>query len=84
MAGTDGRDPSDDYKNLLKELKLYDPAILKKPSYVIANKMDQESSAEFLKKFKRKHKAAILLISADKGEGLDDLRRLLHKKLIRG
>ena len=42
MAGyTDARDPRrDDYKHLLKELELYDPALLKKPRVVAANKMD--------------------------------------------
>ena len=30
MAGTDGRKPWDDYKQLLKELELYDPALLDK------------------------------------------------------
>ncbi len=32
MAGTDGRKPWDDYKQLLKELELYDPALLEKPA----------------------------------------------------
>ena len=40
MAGSDGRDPRDDYATLLRELELYDPALLKKPRLVVANKMD--------------------------------------------
>ena len=31
MAGTDGRAPWDDYRNLLSELELYDPARLGRP-----------------------------------------------------
>src|SRR3954465_9000253 len=34
MAGTDGRHPWDDYKQLLKELELYSPALLKRPRLV--------------------------------------------------
>ncbi len=41
MAGTDGRKPWDDYKQLLSELELYDPALLEKPRLVVANKMDE-------------------------------------------
>ena len=41
MAGTDGREPWDDYKQLLKELELYDPALLEKERLVVANKMDE-------------------------------------------
>jgi GTP-binding protein len=45
MAGTDARDPRDDYKHLLRELKLYDPAMLEKPRLVVANKMDVPEAA---------------------------------------
>ena len=41
MAGTDGREPWDDYKNLLNELELYDPGLLERPRLVVANKMDE-------------------------------------------
>ena len=45
MAGVDGRDPRDDYKHLLRELELYDPALLRKPRLVAANKMDLPEAA---------------------------------------
>src|SRR5262245_53950271 len=38
MAGTDARAPWDDYKQLLSELELYDPALLDRPRLVVANK----------------------------------------------
>src|SRR4051812_15321293 len=56
MAGVDNRDPRDDYGTLVKELKLYDPALLKKPRVVVANKMDLEGAKENLAKFSRRHK----------------------------
>jgi len=34
MAGADGRDPSDDYRQLLEELKWHDPALLDKPGWL--------------------------------------------------
>src|SRR5437868_2323777 len=54
MAGSDGRNPWDDYKQLLNELGLYDAALLDRPRLVIANKMDEPVAGENLKKFKRK------------------------------
>jgi GTP-binding protein len=42
MAGTDNRAPWDDYKQLLKELELYDPAMLEKPRYVVAEVQTQD------------------------------------------
>src|SRR5258706_4445414 len=44
MAGTDNRAPWDDYKKLLKELELYDPALLERPRLVVANKMDEPAA----------------------------------------
>ena len=65
MAGTDNRAPWDDYKQLLKELELYDPAMLDRPRLVVANKMDEPQAEENLKTFKRKvRKVAVLPISA--------------------
>ena len=49
MAGTDNRHPWDDYKQLLKELELYDPALVQKPRLVVANKMDEAVAEENLK-----------------------------------
>ena len=63
----DGRDPRDDYKTLLSELKLYNPALLKKPRLVVANKMDLPEAAENLKKFeKRVRRKAIPIAAATK------------------
>lgn len=72
MAGTDGRMPWDDYHQLLRELELYDPALLAKPRIVVANKMDQPAAESNLAKFKRRIKVApVLKISAATGAGID-------------
>jgi GTP-binding protein len=82
MAGTDGRDPRDDYRHLLHELELYDPALLKKPRIVAANKMDVPESAGWLAKFKRSHRTAeIIEISCLTGDGLEKLKKLLLKRV---
>jgi GTP-binding protein len=80
MAGTDGRNPWDDYKQLLRELELYDPTMLEKPRLVVANKMDEAAAEENLKKFKRKvTKTPLLAISA----AYDDASIEKFKKTIR-
>jgi GTP-binding protein len=79
MAGTDGREPWDDYKKLLNELALYDEMLLKKPRLVVANKMDEAAAESNLKKFKRRiPKTAVLPISAAFDDGLE-----MFKKMIR-
>src|SRR6266480_2616264 len=52
MAGTDGREPWEDYRNLLHELELYDPGLVEKPRLVVANKMDEAVAEKNLKQFK--------------------------------
>ena len=80
MAGMDNREPWDDYKLLLKELELYDPALLEKPRYVVANKMDEAAAEENLKKFKRKvRKTPVLPIAAGFDQGMDKFRKLIRE-----
>ncbi|MDE3084881.1 MAG: GTPase ObgE [Verrucomicrobiota bacterium] len=82
MAGTDGRDPRDDYATLLRELELYDPALLKKPRLVAANKMDLEAARVHLTKFKRRYpKAPLLQISCLTTEGFSALKKELPKRI---
>ena len=48
MAGTDGRSPLDDLDCLRQELELYMTGLSKRPSVIIANKMDMPVSEENL------------------------------------
>lgn len=80
MAGTDNRAPWDDYKNLLNELELYDPALMEKPRMVVANKMDEAAAEENLKKFKRKiRKVAVLPISAAFDDGVEKFKQTIRE-----
>jgi len=80
MAGTDAREPWDDYKNLLNELELYDPTLLDKPRFVVANKMDEAVAEENLKKFKKKvKKTPVLPISAGFDQGIDKFKEMIRE-----
>ena len=80
MAGTDNREPWNDYAQLLNELELYDPALLDKPRYVVANKMDEPAAEENLKKFKRKvKKTPVLPVAAGFDEGMDQFKKLIRE-----
>jgi GTP-binding protein len=79
MAGADGRDPRNDYKHLLNELKLYDPALLKKPRVVAANKMDLPEAKAKLAAFKKRYKVPVLTISCLTRAGLEKLGKDLLK-----
>jgi GTP-binding protein len=80
MAGTDGRAPWDDYRQLLKELALYDPALLERPRLVVANKMDEPAAEANLKRFKQKvRKTRVLPVSAAFGEGMDKFKRSVRE-----
>jgi GTP-binding protein len=75
MAGTDNRAPWDDYRQLLSELKLYDPALLDKPRLVVANKMDEAVAEKNLKQFKKKiKKVSLLPISAAFDQGVEKFK----------
>ena len=80
MAGTDNRKPWDDYKQLLKELELYDPALLEKDRLVVANKMDEAIAEENLKQFKKKiKKVSVLPISAAFDQGLEKFKLTIRE-----
>lgn len=81
MAGTDGRDPGDDYRHLLNELKLYDAALLRKPRLVAANKMDLPQAQANLARFRRRHKVDAVEISCLEATGLDRLKKELLKRV---
>ena len=75
MAGTDGRDPWDDYKKILSELEQYDPAMLDKPRLVASNKMDEDAAIKNLSKFKKKHPdVEVLEMMAVLDEGIEEFK----------
>ena len=80
MAGTDGRQPWDDYQNLLTELGLYDPGLLQRTRIVVANKMDEAVAEGNLRKFKRKiPKTPVLPIAAAFDEGIERFKKTIRE-----
>jgi GTP-binding protein len=80
MAGTDGRAPWDDYRNLLQELGLYDPALLERRRLVVANKMDEPAATDNLKKFKRRiRKTPILTMAAAFDQGVEEFKQSMRE-----
>lgn len=79
MAGSEGRDPVTDFKNLRKELKLYREELMHRPFVVVANKMDLPEAAENLPRFKKETKTTPFLIAAATGQGIPELRTAIHE-----
>jgi GTP-binding protein len=80
MAGTDGRAPWDDYRNLLTELELYDADLLKRPRLVVANKMDEAAAEANLKTFKRRvRKTSVLPIAAAFDQGIENFKQTIRE-----
>ena len=53
MAGTDARAPWDDYWTLAREIAEYNTELPKRPSIVVANKMDKAAARKNLRRFVR-------------------------------
>jgi len=76
MAGSEGRDPLEDYEKIEAELEQYSDALMIKDRILAANKMDLPEASDHLKKFQKKYKKDIIPISALEKKGLD---RLIQK-----
>ena len=82
VAGSEGRNPIEDLRQLRKELDLYDPLLSQRRWFVIANKMDLPNTQENLNALRKKFpKIDIVPISAAKGEGIEELKKKLAEWL---
>ncbi|MEE9368359.1 MAG: GTPase ObgE [Pontiella sp.] len=79
MAGTDERNPTDDFMHLKEELRLHMEELTCTPYLVVANKMDSPNAEAFLKEFKERTDEIIYEISAELGEGLEPVKEALYK-----
>lgn len=71
MAGSEGRNPYDDYVLINKELGEFSNKLLNKKQVILANKMDIEGAKENLEEFKKKVDCDIFEVSAMLNFGLD-------------
>ncbi len=85
VAGTDGRDPSEDFIQINEELSKYSEELARRPQIVVANKIDSaDTDSEIYQNFVKTVESygyPILKVSAITGEGLDELVRVTAAKL---
>ncbi|QYR23393.1 GTPase ObgE [Paenibacillus sp. sptzw28] len=58
MAGSEGRDPFEDWVKINEELKLYNPLLAERPQIIAANKMDMPGTDEQLELFREQLEAS--------------------------
>ncbi|MEE0442855.1 MAG: GTPase ObgE [Acutalibacteraceae bacterium] len=76
VSGSEGRDPIEDYKKINAELEQYDPALLKKPQIIAANKIDlveDEEALDAFMDFMKKEGRDVFPISAATRQGVEEL-----------
>jgi len=73
MAGTEGRDPIDDFRKINYEIESYGDTLVSKRKIIVANKMDLPEAEGHLHRFKKEIKDNILAVSALDQKGLNEL-----------
>lgn len=82
MAGSEGRDPIDDFKVIMNELSKYSEKLKEKDLFVVANKMDIEGANDNLEIFKLNFpEIEVIETSAATTEGVENLKYHIFKKL---
>ncbi len=82
-AGSEGRDPVADVRQLREELGLYDPLLLRRPWSLVANKMDLPGAAENVPRLQQEFPGVpVLPVAAAVGSGLEDLRNFLQQHAV--
>jgi len=75
MAGTEGRNPIEDYEIINNELKSYKMNLYKRPQIVVANKMEMPLAKENLEAFKKAYpNLEVIEVSALNRINLDELK----------
>ncbi len=83
MSPSEQRNPIEDLGLLRRELSLYDPTLAERPWFVAANKMDEPGAEENLRLFRARFpKIDVVPISAELGEGIDEMKACLEKYLF--
>ena len=76
ISGSEGRDPSDDYRKIISELEQFDPKLLDKPQIIAANKtdiaQDEDKVNEFMSLMEQEGRK-VFMISAATNQGIEDL-----------
>jgi len=84
IAGSEGRDPVEDYYDIRTELEYFSPELARKEEMVVGNKSDllaQEQLSERIEEFKKATGKDVIPVSAVTGFGLDNLRYIIWDKI---
>jgi len=82
IAGTEGRDPLEDFEKINAELKAYSQTLFSLPRLVVCNKCDCYGAEENLERFRKAYPdEKIFPVSALKSEGLDALLKAVLGEL---
>ena len=82
VAGTEGRDPVDDFNKINAELEKYSEKLASRKQIIVANKIDSmqdEENFKALEKLAKEKDLEIFKISAVTGEGLNELFNYVAK-----
>jgi len=80
VAGSEGRNPVEDLRNLRREIGLYDLALSGRPWCIIANKMDLPAARENLETLQNSFPAVeVAPVSASTGQGIEAFKTKLEK-----
>ncbi len=83
-AGSEGRNPVDDFNKINDELKKYSKILASKKQIVVANKMDIANDEEYIKQIEelcKKENLKLFKISAATREGVDELVEYVAQEL---
>ena len=83
VSGMSEHDPIDEYKAIRSELAEHNPTLPRKPTIVVATKMDAAvpQKVKKLERWCRQNELDMIRISSVTGEGLEDLKRQVFQKL---
>ncbi|MBU1871253.1 MAG: GTPase ObgE [Candidatus Omnitrophica bacterium] len=81
ISGLEGRNPIEDYKDINRELFLFNRQLSKRKQIVVANKMDLPGAGDNLSRFRKAVGKRVHAISALNKEGLEGLIEEIRKGL---
>jgi GTP-binding protein len=86
VSGASDRDPVDEFHAINIELAEHNPDLIKRPTIIVATKMDVADSKKVQKltRWCKKNEMDMLKISAVTGEGIENLKRAVFEKLSGG
>ena len=82
-AGSEGRDPIEDFEKINTELERFSPMLAERPQILLANKCDiaSEEQVERLRRYARGRGLEFVVISSATRQGLDALPGMVYERL---